>query len=638
MVTNNKTKAKISKEDYKRIRAKIKVKLGAYKINPDKAESYLERFKGLDIASIGEERVELLIKEEAGKSEDPSVLFELGVISETLIKWENKKKILDALITFTNELKKSGRVIEELEYNDFVEAGLARLVFTNTIYDLLKMVKPDLKPWQLTHVPRGYWGNPKNVKEAVVWFVEEMRKKGKRIEEISVRDFRGAGLERLVNKYKLCDLLKMVKPDLKPWQLNRVPDGYWDDPKNVKEAVGWLVEEMAKEGKRIEEITTYDFKDTRLTGLIETYGLYELLRRVKPDLKPWQLKETSNGYWDDPEHVKEAVKWLVEEKAKEGKGVGDITKQDFIDSGLTTLVRSKSVYSLLKLVKPDLKPWQLRQVTAGYWDDLKNVKEAVGWLVEEMAKEGKKIEEITYKDFVDAKLGTLVGHYKLYNLLKMVKPDLKPWQLNRVPDGYWDDPKNVKEAVEWLVEEMAKKGKKIEEITGDDFIRRGLTTLIQKYDIYILLKMVKPDLKPYELKQIPFSHWDNLENVKEAVEWLVEEMAKEGKRIEKITRQDFINAGLEVLLRNYRVDELLRIVKPDLKPWQLNRVPYGYWNNPKNVKEVVKWLVEKKAKEGKRIEEITRQDFFDAGLKTLICRYKKTELLRMVKPDYKNDK
>ncbi len=390
MAGKNKTKAKISKEDYKLIRAKIKVKLGAYKINPDKAESYLERFKGLDIASIGEERVELLIREEAEKSEDPSMLFELGVISETLIKWEKDTAILDAMITVTEEFKKLGKRIDKISAIDLHYAGLSKIRMEYGVYNLLKMVKPDLKPWQLNRVPEGYWDDPKNVKEAVEWLVEEMVKEGKKIEDINRKDFRDAGLEVLLNKYGKVELLKMIKPNLKQWQLNRVPEGYWDNPKNVKEAVEWLVEKKAKEGKKIWEITQDDFKNAGLGRVLYVGSVYKLLKMIKPDLKSWQLNRVSRKIWDDPEHIKEAVEWLVEEMAKEGKRIEDISAKDFLDAGLKTVLYKKGLYGLLKMVKPDLKPWNLKHLPNNFWDDPKHIKEAVEWLVEKKRKKGRK--------------------------------------------------------------------------------------------------------------------------------------------------------------------------------------------------------------------------------------------------------
>ncbi len=563
MAGKNKTQTRISKEDYKRIRAKIKVKLRAYKINPDKAENYLERFKGLDITSIGEERIESLIRGEVEKSKDPSVLFELGVISEENFDWKRKGAILDAMITLTEELKKKGKEIEEITSHDLLSTGLRKLIDFSDMYGLLKLVKPDLKPWQLTQVSPGYWDDPKNVKEAVEWLVDEMAKEGKKLVEITQDDFRDLGLGSLAYYHNLYDLLKLVKPDLKPWDLIQVPHGYWDDPEHVKEAVKWLVEEMAKEGKRLEEIIQDDFIDAGLATLIQTNKVYDLLKLVKPDLKPWQLSQVTAGYWDDPEHVKEAVKWLVEEMAKEGKKIEEITQDDFLDAGLGSLLIIHKLNELLRLVRPNLKDWNLNRVSSGFWDDPKNVKEAVELLVEEMKKKGKKLEEISAQDFKDLELNTLISKYSLYDLLKLVKPDLKPWELKKVSNRFWDDPKNRKEAVELLVEEMKKKGKRLEEISAQDFKDLKLNTLISKYSLYDLLKLVKPDLKPWELRQITAGYWDDPEHVREAVEWLVEKMKKEGKKIEEIRKKDFVEAGLSTLVRRYRKAELLKLLDPD---------------------------------------------------------------------------
>ncbi len=559
------SKIKLSKEDYKRIRAKIKVKLRAYKINPDKAESYLERFKGLDITSIGEERVESLIRGEVEKSEDPSMLFELGVLSEKKFDWRRKGAILDAMIILSEEIKKININVGEIISKDFVKFGLARMLRDHKVYELLRMIKPDLKPWQLTRVPEGYWDDPEHVKEAVKWLVDEMAKEGKPVKDITAQDFESMGLTRLVHKYNLYNLLKLVKPDLKPWQLTQVSPGYWDNPKHIEDAVKWLVEKKAKEGKKIVEINSLDFADEGLSKISDKYGVYTLLKMVKPDLKPWDLGQVPQNYWDDPKNVKEAVEWLVEEMAKEGKKIEEISQDDFRDAGLTRLTIKYTIYELLKMVKPNLNYWELNRLPDGFWNNPKNVKEAVEWLVEKMKKEGKKIEEISQQDVIDNGLSGLLKSYTLYELLKMVKPDLKPWQLSRVPEGYWDDPEHVKEAVEWLVEEKAKEGKRIEEITQKDFLGAGLRTLFLKGSVYELLKMVKPDLKPWQLTRVPEGYWDDPKNIKEAVGWLVKEMAKEGKEIEDIISQDFKDAGLSRLLDKYKKAELLRMVKPDYR-------------------------------------------------------------------------
>ena len=141
---------------------------------------------------------------------------------------------------------------------------------------------------------------------------------------------------------------------IKYWELNKVENGYWKVENNRREYMTWLCE---KENINTESI--YDLKRIN-ARLIQKYagskilaeaGVYELILLVtKVDVKQWQV--TKMNVWTE-DKVKEAVKWLIEEKLKwtYDDVVEKISAKTFSNNGLSGMLQKYCNHSPLKALQ-----------------------------------------------------------------------------------------------------------------------------------------------------------------------------------------------------------------------------------------------------------------------------------------------
>ena len=66
-----------------------------------------------------------------------------------------------------------------------------------------------------------------------------------------------------------------------------------------------MVEDL---GKPLADITVNDFRNYVLSTVITRYGpKYKLFREAGYDIKPWEIKKSTMGMWDDMETTIAAV-------------------------------------------------------------------------------------------------------------------------------------------------------------------------------------------------------------------------------------------------------------------------------------------------------------------------------------------
>ena len=132
------------------------------------------------------------------------------------------------------------------------------------------------------------------------------------------------------------------------------PKNYWANPKNRIEAIKELV---AKIGKAPEAITSRDFRENGLVGLLNLYqgSPYAALKAAGlTDVKPWEMK-VPQGYWKAKENRVRAVQWLINETSK---SPSELIARDFQQYGLGGLLQKyfgsacKAVKELFKGGKP----------------------------------------------------------------------------------------------------------------------------------------------------------------------------------------------------------------------------------------------------------------------------------------------
>lgn len=277
-----------------------------------------------------------------------------------------------------------------------------------------------------------------------------------------------------------------------------------------------------------------------------------------------RLKRFPRGFWTKPWSLQSAsvlTRYLLEDRLK-------YTEKDIKEKFNVSLLKDSRLTSLLKLFGDSpygvidnaypgvFKPWEFRVVPNGFWEDKKNIVDAIRWLVEtKLGNNREKVcKEFNNELLIKHNLATLKVH-GMYNLLEMVYPgEFKPWELSVVPTGFWDNKKNIIQAVRWLVETKLDNNRErvCKEFTRE-LLNKHCLASIGKYGVYNLLDMAYPnEFKPWELKCSPNGFWDDKTNIKDAVRWLVEtKLGNSKERVRKEFTADFlISNGVSILIHH----------------------------------------------------------------------------------------
>lgn len=147
-----------------------------------------------------------------------------------------------------------------------------------------------------------------------------------------------------------------------------------------------------------------------------------------------------------------------------------------------------------------------------------------------------------------------------------------PWEMNQCPMSFWKNKDNRIKAIKWLTEEQLNiktiqdVRKKLRVRTIRKYGLSSLLTNIYKDDLFKFFKEAYPDweIKRWELGKVPIGYWNDEDNVKEAMEWLVFEKLKITKKEakEKLNYTMLENYNLDGLyiLNNYSIERLLSFI------------------------------------------------------------------------------
>lgn len=256
----------------------------------------------------------------------------------------------------------------------------------------------------------------------------------------------------------------------------------WDKNPEVRlDAVRFLVDEVLRVDPR--DVLGVDFRNNGLEGLLVTHfnnRSYDAISSAYSSLgiKPWETKRTPYGFFEEKQNRIAAVKWLVEEKLQIKPA--EIDNKDFSPGlyGMFLKYYNCSPYAAISEAYPEVKPWEMKNSPLNIFESADTRIEATRWLV---TKLGKKPEELTRDDFISNRLWNLISRYysdSPYRAVSEAYPELnmKPWQMKRIPRGFFDSLENRIEATRWLAEQS---GKKPTEIDRPDFKAHGLGAFLK---------------------------------------------------------------------------------------------------------------------------------------------------------------
>lgn len=192
----------------------------------------------------------------------------------------------------------------------------------------------------------------------------------KNINDEYLKQYYLGGIRKAFNQ-SIYQMINYCFPELniKPWELNKIQNGFWAQEQNRKDFMEWLVQKEKINVKSIEELRKIDVKLIEKYGgtkpLVYSGGLYQLILLVaKIDVKEWQVVKVR--YWTKEKIIK-AVKWMIEEKLmwSEEEVVEKISVNVFREYNLDGMLQKHCNHSPLKA---------LQIVYPGKYTSLKNVK------------------------------------------------------------------------------------------------------------------------------------------------------------------------------------------------------------------------------------------------------------------------
>lgn len=201
---------------------------------------------------------------------------------------------------------------------------------------------------KLSRFPKGFWNNIglANEKAITEYLIETVLEWDKSMvcKKLSQKTFRQNKLGGMLNcsfsssPYKALD--NACSGMYKPWELSHSPINTWDVDTAI-EALVWVIEVKCKlNDKQVLEEYGYEFVCSN--GLKAAYSLfineYEFINSAYPKkFKPWFFRQCPNDYWT-PETKVEAMKWLVYEQLDLNRCEIYLTRKNFEDNGLVSLL------------------------------------------------------------------------------------------------------------------------------------------------------------------------------------------------------------------------------------------------------------------------------------------------------------
>lgn len=302
-------------------------------------------------------------------------------------------------------------------------------------------------------------------------------------------------------------------------KIKQFPSGFWTKPWSYESATKitrYLLEKKLQ--LKIEDIPSSinmsTFRDNKLSGMVSLLYDNSAIKAVQAaypnKFKLWEFRTVLKGFWKEKDNVGEAIRWLIEEKLKWGREdiVNNFSIELLQKHKMESATTNFSLYAVIELAYPgEFKPWELKVLARGFWDNTDNVIWAMRWLIEEKLKWTR--EDIC-KKYSRNTLGanclwSLTSKYSLYDLINMTYPnEFKPWELNVVPRGYWSDKNNLKNATKWLVEEKLKCKTKQDVITNfnmNTLRQYNLASMIKDNSLYDLIELAYPNkFKPDDFR------------------------------------------------------------------------------------------------------------------------------------------
>ena len=264
-------------------------------------------------------------------------------------------------------------------------------------------------------------------------------------------------------------LLGLAFPEsIRPWMSSHVPQGYWDDEENRRDAVRWLVEDHLRvrpdgvaEAMHGSRLTKKEFSAAGLTWLLKNvyaWSVAAALSDAYPELAPWEVtRRPGKELWqgaDGQRRATQAMRWAL---AREGLGPDDFRHRQAAAtlrkglkpwhlSGALSAGFDGDATAALCAVYPDcFEAWEITSLPREAWQDQATRVRAVRWLVARLGIPAVSIPEalnagaLSPADFRNSGMdGVLRACGSVCRAVEEAYPGrFDRWELGPVPRRYW---------------------------------------------------------------------------------------------------------------------------------------------------------------------------------------------------------
>jgi hypothetical protein len=473
--------------------------------------------------------------------------------------------------------------------------------------------------------------------------------------------------------------------------LKRRKPGYWNDKNNRKSFLLLLEEKLGIK----KPIDWYKIKKTDLESKkigFSTGGFFDYYNSLKSALKDltdyklldwkfhsvgkWEFPDSSEQYkikyenfknkLEQKEEITEEDKptfrlffdniWK-EEKIKDYKDLYNITQDIIIKKyeGGGIISSSNMTYQkLISIAYPEYKFYNFLFCTnaeRGHWDKIDNCKEALLYYYDYNNFNSMECFYSVSRKMLDSfGLSRPIEKYgNVFKLLNNCFPEFN-WDKDKFKRRDWSYCEDVKAVIykimisnNWCIEDLYN-------ISQDFMIEKGYSGLMTKYNgsILYLLQDIFPDIKWYAFlfQRTPSFYWDNIENRKEAIEWLCNKIgcSCDEYGFYDLQAKNFKENNLGGLYGKYgsNIINLIKNTYPDVKLKHYKFLFARKWLiemngslNISNLKEYIKDFE-------KENYIINKEDWYDISRHSLTCGIfnyfdNLINLLDAVYPDYNWD-
>lgn len=228
-----------------------------------------------------------------------------------------------------------------VDYKLFVDSGIGNFLWAFYKNSPMRAVQ-DAYPskffeWEFSRVPDAFWDGRQGYENALIavkWIVDKYKVIGKEKKvPVGYDEFQKQGLGRMLKlhfSHSPFLALRTVFPDLKQWQMQSVPNEFYNDKNNHKIALESLLQDLNMPvfsqltSEEIYDCNTRkirkkDFEERRLSGLLNRHNrcVYEVFDSVYSNkVYPWFFLGCHRVLGSPQEYAAKAIRWLFDDYLK----------------------------------------------------------------------------------------------------------------------------------------------------------------------------------------------------------------------------------------------------------------------------------------------------------------------------------